>query len=77
MTPYLLMAAGAALVLTALALGLRRSRPWHIGLAMAGVLVVGTAELAAGAWPGLPASCVTAAYLGWQWNAAARKARRR
>lgn len=70
MTPYLLMAAGAALVLAALALGLRRSRPWHAGLAMAGVLVVG-------AWPGVPASCLTAAYLGWQWNTAARKAGRR
>lgn len=77
MTPYFLMAAGAALVLAALALGLRRSRPWHTGLAMAGVLVVGAAELGAGAWPGVPASCLTAAYLAWQWNTALRKVRRR
>lgn len=77
MIPYLLMAAGAALVLAALALGLRRSRPWHIGLAMAGVLVVGAAELGTGAWPGTVAAWPVAAYLGWHWNEAARKARRR
>ena len=77
MTPYFLMAAGAVLVLAALALGLGRPGPWLIGLATAGLIAVGTGELAAGAGPGTVVAWGMAAYLGWQWHAAARKAGRR
>ena len=77
MTPYLLMAVSAALIIAAGWVAALRMPRLAFMLALTGEAAAGGAGLAKGFWP-LPAGAWgTGAYLAWRWLKLEREARRR